>query len=55
MSTSVKIGQDLTRKSVDQILYQSMIGNLLYPIANRTNIAFSVGIYSRFQAYLKES
>jgi len=55
MSTSVKISADLTGKSVDPTLYGSMIGSLLYLIASRPDIAFSVGVCARFQANPKES
>lgn len=50
MSTSVRLGHDPTSKSVDQTLYMSMIGSLLYLTANRPDIAFSVGVCTRFQA-----
>lgn len=31
-----------------------MIGSLLYIIANRPDISFSVGLYAKFQSLLKE-
>lgn len=37
MNTSVKLGIDLPRKSVDQTLFHSMIGSLLYLIASNPN------------------
>lgn len=55
MSTSVKLGADPTAKSVDQTLYRKMIGSLLYLIASRLDISFSVGVCARFQANPKES
>jgi hypothetical protein len=55
MSTSVKISSDLTGKSVDPSFYRSMIGSLLYLIASRPDIAFSLGVCARFQANPKES
>jgi hypothetical protein len=55
MSISVKISVDLIGKSVDSTLYRSMIGSLLYLTASRPDIAFSVGVYARFQANPKES
>jgi hypothetical protein len=55
MSTSVKISSDLAGKSVDPSLYRSMIGSLLYLIASRPDISFSVGVCARFQANPKES
>jgi hypothetical protein len=55
MSTSVKISNDLAGKPVDPSLYRSMIGSLLYLTASRLDIAFSVGVWARFQANPKES
>lgn len=55
MSTSVKLGVDLAGKSVDQTLYGSIIGSLLYFKASRPYISFSVGVCARFQANPKES
>jgi hypothetical protein len=55
MNTSAKISVDLIGKSVDPILYRSMIGSLLYLTASRPDIAFSVGVCARFQANPKES
>ena len=40
---------------MDTTLYRSMIGSLLYLTASKPNIAFSVGVCSRFQAAPKES
>jgi hypothetical protein len=47
---------DLTEegKSVDQKLYRSKIGSLLYLCASRPNIMLSVCMFARFQANLKE-
>jgi hypothetical protein len=50
MSTSVKISSDLAGKSVDPSLYRSMIGSLLYLIASRPDVAFSVGVWVRFSS-----
>jgi hypothetical protein len=41
-------------KSVDQKLYRSMIGSLLYLCASRPDIIFSVCMCARFQAHPKE-
>ena len=42
-------------KLVDQTLYRSMIGSLLYLTASRPNIMFSVCMCARFQANPKEA
>ena len=42
-------------KSVDQTLYRSMIGSLLYLTASRPDIMFSVCMCARFQANPKEA
>src|SRR3954470_14836069 len=41
--------------SVDQSLYRSMIGSLLYLTASRPDIAFVVGVCARYQAEPKVS
>ncbi|XP_051117853.1 uncharacterized protein LOC127242378 [Andrographis paniculata] len=50
-----KLSTDESRKDVDQKLYRSIIGSLLYLTASRPDILFSVGVYARFQAAPKES
>ncbi|CAL2249725.1 unnamed protein product [Prunus armeniaca] len=55
MSTSTKIHRDLHGKSVNQTLYKSMIGSLLYLTASRPGISYSVGVCARFQSDPKES
>ncbi|KAI9174421.1 hypothetical protein LWI28_017005 [Acer negundo] len=55
MSTTVKLGKDEKGKSVDQSLYRSMIGSLLYLTASRPDICFSVDLCARFQANPNES
>ena len=55
MSSSVKLSLDPTSVKVDPILYQSMISSLLYLIASRPNITFSVGVYAQFQLAPKGS
>ncbi|XP_071678902.1 secreted RxLR effector protein 161-like [Lolium perenne] len=42
-------------KYVDQNVYRSMIGSLLYVCASRTEIMLSVGMCARFQSVPKES
>ena len=55
MSPNVKLTVDLLGKSVDSSLYKSMIGSLLYLIASRPDISYSVGVCARYQANPKES
>ena len=52
---TLKLSKDASGKSVDQSLYRGMIGSLLYLIASRPDICFSVGVYARHQANPKES
>ena len=53
MVANAKLTNDPSGESVDVTLYRSMIGCLLYLIASRPDIAFSVGICSRFQSNSK--
>jgi hypothetical protein len=53
--TSVKLHVDVAGKPVDQSLYRSMIGCLLYLTASQPDISFSVGVCAHFQANPKES
>jgi hypothetical protein len=55
MSTSVDLHTDTEGNDVDQKLYRSMIGSLLYLCASRPDIMFSVGKCARYQAAPKES
>jgi hypothetical protein len=55
MSMSVKLHFDMAGKSVDQTMFRSMIGSLLYLTASQPDIAFSVGVSAQFQANPKES
>ena len=55
ISPNVKIIVNLLRKSVDPSLYRSMIGSLLYLIASRPDISYSMGVCARYQANPKES
>ena len=54
MSPNVKLTIDLLGKSVDLSLYKSMIGSLLYLIASRLDINYSVRVCARYQANPKE-
>ncbi|CAM8965503.1 unnamed protein product [Rhodiola kirilowii] len=49
------ITKDESSTSVDQTLYRSMIGSLLYLTASRPDISQAVGICARYQANPKES
>ena len=55
MAANVKLKNYPSGESVDVTLYRSMIGCLLYLIASRPDIAFSVGVCSRFQSNPKVS
>ena len=55
MSPNVKLNVGLLDKSVDSSLYRSMIGSLLYLIASKPDISYSVGVCARYQANPKES
>jgi hypothetical protein len=49
-ATNVDLNLDPKGKQVDQKLYRSMIGSLLYLCASRPDIMFSVVMCARFQA-----
>ena len=55
MSTSTKLSKDPSGKDVNQTMFRSMIGSLLYLTASRPNIAFSVGGCAHYQSCPKES
>ena len=55
MVSNGQIEPDLQGKPVDQKLYRSMIGSLLYLTASRPDIMFSVCMCARYQANPKES
>ena len=55
MPTKCQLDIDPNGKAVDQKVYRSMIGSLLYLCASRPYIMLSVGICARFQAAPKES
>ncbi|XP_038713424.1 secreted RxLR effector protein 161-like [Tripterygium wilfordii] len=55
MSPSIKLSKDTIGKFVDQTLYRSIIGSLLYLTASRPDITFSVCVCARYQADPKES
>jgi hypothetical protein len=54
MPTKVQLDLGEGKKPVDQKVYRSMIGSLLYLCASRPDIMLSVGLYAHFQSALKE-
>jgi hypothetical protein len=54
MGTNGHLDLDTGGKYVDQKVYRSMIGSLLYLCASRPDIMLSVCMYARFQANPKE-
>jgi hypothetical protein len=54
MGTNGHLDLDTGGKSVDQKVYRSMIGSLLYLYASRPDIMLSVCMCARFQADPKE-
>jgi hypothetical protein len=55
MPTNGHLDLDEGGKPIDQTLYHSMIGSLLYLTASRPNIMFSLCMCARFQAKPKEA
>ena len=55
MNPTCKLDKDEEGKIIDQKLYRDMIGSLLYLIASRPDILFSVYTWTRFQSNPKES
>lgn len=55
MVTGCKLSIDDSSKDVDQRLYRSMIGSLLYVTTSRPDVMQAVGQVARFQAAPKES
>jgi hypothetical protein len=53
--TKCHLALDPNGKEVDQKVYRSMIGSLLYLCASRPDIVLSVGVCARYQASPKES
>ncbi|CAM8944411.1 unnamed protein product [Rhodiola kirilowii] len=54
-ATHLKITKDEAGTKVDQTMYRSMIGSLLYLTTSRPDIAYAVGVCARYQADPKES
>ena len=55
MVTGCKLSKDDESLEVDQKLYRSMIGSLLYVIASRPNVMHVVGLVGTFQATPREN
>ena len=55
MPSNGHLDLDERGKTVDQTIYRSMIGSLLYLTTSRLDIMFSVCICARFQANPKEN
>ena len=55
MGTNNNLDSDAGGNMVDQKLYRSMIGSLLYMTASRPDVMFSVCMCARFQASPRES
>ena len=54
MSSSIKLDKDEKGKPIDSTMYRGIIGSLLYLIASRPNIMYSVRC-DKFQSCPKES
>ena len=54
IGTHEKIARDEAGNGVDQTLYKSMIGSLLYLTANHLDLCYSVGVYAIYQASPKD-
>ena len=48
MATTTKLDNNEQGKNVDIKLYHNMIGSLLYLMASRPDIMFSLCLYARF-------
>ena len=55
MGTNDNLDSDASGNMVDQKLYRSMIGSLLYVTASRMDVMFSVRMCVRFQVSPRES
>ena len=55
MGTNGNLDSDTSGNNVDQKLYRSMIGSILYVTASRPDVMFSVCMCARFQASPRES
>lgn len=55
MITGCRLRKDDTSPEVDQKLYRSMIGSLLYATASRPDVLHAVGLVGRYQAAPREN
>ena len=55
MGTNGNLDSDASGNMIDQKLYRSMIGTLLYMTASKSDVMFSVCMCARFQASPRES
>ncbi|KAI3735601.1 hypothetical protein L6452_15108 [Arctium lappa] len=55
MATGTLLDADLSEKSIDQKVYRSMIGSLLYLTPSRLDIMFATCFCARYQANPKEA
>ena len=55
MGTNQALDNDESGNMVDQKMYRSLIGSLLYVTASRPDVMFSVCMRARFQASPRES
>jgi hypothetical protein len=55
MGTNGSLDSDASGNMMDQTMYRSMIGNLLYVTTSRPDVMFSVCMCVRFQASPRES
>jgi hypothetical protein len=55
MGTNGNLDSDASGNIVDQKIYRSMIGSLLYVTASRPDVMFSICMCARFQASPRES
>jgi hypothetical protein len=55
MGTNGNLDSDVRGNMLDQKLYRSMVGSLLYVMASRPDVMFSVFMCARFQASPRES
>ena len=55
MTVGCKLSKEDESKTIDQKLYRSMIGSLLYVTASRPDVKQVVGMVARFQVVPRES